>query len=410
MLNPFEQLKTVSAGPPHDFEEAAWLVVEAMESNVRRIALSQGDGGIDAAQGTWGKDGEMQVFQFKYFTDKLGTSQRKQITDSFQTARDNPLINLRKWTLVLPSRLRKECLHWFEEWKREQGSDIEMCLWDGDDLVERLENPKCAKARRFLKERGVVGINGDDRSLEPFAQTFRNSQAGTGIGFVIKVGLENKGTLTAVNPRLIVRHTETGCVAGAHDENWWKHEVEAFMPYNPRKLNGLRDIHPNAPVPILQIPLRAGDSFKTEILVKVSAHDLPLRNWRITVTPENLASGTVLHGVEINAEVAVELERKLNEPRTFSRPKPVNPLAVELLDHIRANEDEATRGLAVIRRGHPSDPTQAAVIPSSKPGGKSPLLVPKDDLQPAILELQQLGWLGNPQSNNALTIYVYRPE
>jgi len=49
MQNAFEQLEKVSTYAPQDFEEAAWLMIQATEGHVRKVALSRGDGGIDAA-------------------------------------------------------------------------------------------------------------------------------------------------------------------------------------------------------------------------------------------------------------------------------------------------------------------------------------------------------------------------
>src|SRR5579863_9166948 len=118
--NPFQQLRAVCEGAPHEFEAICVDLIRTHYPDAKRVRVYNGDGGVDASYGDWGTQGALDVFQIKYFPDVLGDSQKQQIRDAFKTASTNANFRLRKWTLCLPALLRQEDLRWFDEWKTAQ--------------------------------------------------------------------------------------------------------------------------------------------------------------------------------------------------------------------------------------------------------------------------------------------------
>ena len=86
--------------------------------------------------GEWGQDGDMHVYQVKFFEAPLKSGQKSQITDSFETAKKNPRINLKRWTLCLPCRLTQDCQAWFASWKKSITDDVEIQLLMADARID----------------------------------------------------------------------------------------------------------------------------------------------------------------------------------------------------------------------------------------------------------------------------------
>lgn len=70
-----------------------------------------GDEGVDTFIGEF--NGVCEVFQHKYFINKVGPTQRKQIEKSLKTAINHHMII--KWTLILPKNLNPSELRWFRK-------------------------------------------------------------------------------------------------------------------------------------------------------------------------------------------------------------------------------------------------------------------------------------------------------
>lgn len=103
----------------------------------KSVAISQGDGGIDVLIGDLPSPD--YVYQCKYFTDRLGSSQKQQIIKSFQTVVNKYKVT--KWALCLPMIMNEKELLWWSKWKDEQklntGITIELC--DGSYLLTELK-------------------------------------------------------------------------------------------------------------------------------------------------------------------------------------------------------------------------------------------------------------------------------
>jgi len=155
-LIPFEQLQLLLPEPRQALEDIAALILRAIVPGSRRVRVYRGDGGVDVYEGRYGADAEVDVYQIKYFPSVWGDTQKQQIRDSYETARNNSDFNLNRWFLCVPVRLTKEDIRWFDEWRRKQDKPIEII--DGDDLTAHLQKDVCAAARSQLRDWGVRGV------------------------------------------------------------------------------------------------------------------------------------------------------------------------------------------------------------------------------------------------------------
>src|ERR1700757_2399794 len=109
-------------GAREKFEDMTVQLIRTEHPAADRVRVFRGDGGIDAHDGDLTDPAGVDVFQVKYFPEKIGDAQKDQIRDSFKRARDNPAFRTRSWTLCLPIDMTVEEKRWFEEWKSGQAA------------------------------------------------------------------------------------------------------------------------------------------------------------------------------------------------------------------------------------------------------------------------------------------------
>lgn len=127
------------------FEEVCTTLLSKKFSgeNVKSPRVSSGDGGIDVFIGYLGTS-NADIFQCKFFLNKLGSSQKQQISESFRRVMLADDFRASSWTLCLPIQLAKEEHIWWAEWKQRQevefnlGTDF-IRLMDGLELIEGLK-------------------------------------------------------------------------------------------------------------------------------------------------------------------------------------------------------------------------------------------------------------------------------
>jgi hypothetical protein len=215
-LNPFEQLQLLLPEPRQAFEDIAALILRAIVPGSRRVRVYRGDGGVDVYEGRYGVDAEVDVYQIKYFPSVWGDTQKQQIRDSYETARNNSDFNLNRWFLCVPVRLTKEDIRWFDEWRRKQDKPIEII--DGDDLTAHLQKDVCAAARSQLRDWGVRSV-GETGPRFIARAIVRNAARRTGLLYQVFLQLGNDGDATASNLRVLVTHTEPNCLVGGISED-----------------------------------------------------------------------------------------------------------------------------------------------------------------------------------------------
>ena len=283
--NPFEQLQDVVIEPRQAFEDVVTLILKCLYPDSRRVRVYRGDGGIDSFTGTLGIGGEADVFQIKYFPSSWEDSQKQQIRDAYSVARKCNDYQLKTWTLCVPTRLRKEDLRWFDEWRGKQDRSIR--LLDGDDLTLHLDDNRCAVARNKLREWGLAGIApvGPEFAVQAFIN--RQDGARTGLTAMISLYLRNIGHRSARDIVATVSHLETGCVAGPAQIGW--DPVGARV--EPRTVRYSNPLNPSEGIPIMGIHLCERSIMPFNISVRLTAQDMPPSLLECHIASEQIAAG-----------------------------------------------------------------------------------------------------------------------
>ncbi|MEW6183306.1 MAG: hypothetical protein AB1500_09060 [Bacillota bacterium] len=99
--------------------------------DARPVEGKGGDEGVDTFIGEF--NGECEVFHHKYFIDRVGPTQRKQIEKSLKTAINHHKIT--KWTLMLPVNLNPSELRWFRKLQLKYAS-LQLEWWGKTKIQE----------------------------------------------------------------------------------------------------------------------------------------------------------------------------------------------------------------------------------------------------------------------------------
>jgi len=124
------------------FAQIVTQCVKSKYPSVREIRPNPGDEGIDSFVGEF--DGDIRVYQSKYFCDGVGGSQKNNIRESFKTCIESKYLNnVVCWTLCIPIELDVKEEKWWQKWKAskslEYGCQIE--LWSKTSFVSFRANP-----------------------------------------------------------------------------------------------------------------------------------------------------------------------------------------------------------------------------------------------------------------------------
>lgn len=282
MQNPFEQLRSLQPGPEHCFDHVAALILRETIPEARKVRVHQGDEGVDTFTGKWGEGGELDVYQIKYFTAKWSDSQKQQIRDSYNRAKENINYRLNNWFLVVPTNLTAQDYRWLDGWRKEQLHQIEII--DGAELNEKLALPQCGPARQLLKGWGALGLP-EGAFLIPSIAILATDR----LAVILRLRLENKGDRTGRAIRLTVQHTETHTVHYQQDEQWWRDTGGRGL--NPRFLEAVKDIHPGDNAPVLSIPFREMPEGDVTVKVRITGEDMTPSETTCTMSRVDLESG-----------------------------------------------------------------------------------------------------------------------
>lgn len=139
----------------------------------RHIEGKGGDEGVDTIIGEF--NGPCHVFQHKYFIDRIGPSQRKQIENSLKTALKHH--DVTKWTLMIPTALNPAELKWFQSLEPRY-SPVPIECWDRARLQELLSRyPEIAQSYQPFPVIKIVlldkELNLQELPSEKLAEIFR---------------------------------------------------------------------------------------------------------------------------------------------------------------------------------------------------------------------------------------------
>lgn len=160
------------------FEDLVVDLVGVEYQGTGSIVARPGDWGIDAFVGQLTQGGCIQVWQAKYFPDKIGDSQKQQIRLAYQQARkaaDEHGYRVDAWTLCVPCTLDGPAMAWWNRWRGKQHHGVTIDLWAENDLRAKLLAPQGAwiydhylgdgatpsGARHTVTRLGRVGDGGD---------------------------------------------------------------------------------------------------------------------------------------------------------------------------------------------------------------------------------------------------------
>ncbi|MFJ6358649.1 hypothetical protein [Pseudarthrobacter oxydans] len=140
------------AGARDAFERLIADIVGIVHPDVQEVQANPGDWGIDAYVGDLGQDGEVHIWQSKYFIHGFGKTQQGDVRDSYNAARKAAQENgykIASWTLCVPCELDGPMLTWWEGWKKRtsKAHDLTVSLQTAGRLRRRLQAPAAAGVR-----------------------------------------------------------------------------------------------------------------------------------------------------------------------------------------------------------------------------------------------------------------------
>jgi hypothetical protein len=393
-FNAFEQLEWVVPEPRQAFED---ITAEMLTSTGRvrgRIRVNRGDGGVDYYCGTFGDQGVAEVYQAKYFPRPPWTSsQKQQIRNSYEAARNCADFKLSRWHLVVPSRPTKEDVRWFDEWAL--SLDVSATLIDGDDLVRILGEPACAPARKKLRDWGIIGIEDDGPVLEALLRVDPTEEK-SGLAYIFRIILRNVGGRSANDLRVSIAHSETGCLAWQADNHFWADVGQGAV--NPRKLAARESIHPGENVVVLSIPIARATAFPFLVKTKAWVRDGEPREQHLWLKRDQLNDRQLFQfSPGGGPEIAPVSEAIPNVVLAY----PVDEMAEALLRIIAQHKNPDEYGITHILTGDPGDPARTMFLPSLARGGH-PCGADSNQFSQGLNILLSTGWL-EPAGENLNT-------
>lgn len=141
-----------SAGAREAFERLVADIVGIVHPDVQEIQANPGDWGIDAYVGDLGKDGEVHIWQSKYFIDGFGSTQQGDVRKSYKSAQKAAKehgYKIASWTLCVPCELDGPMQRWWTEWKKRtaKADSLAVNLESAGRLRRRLQAPAGAGVR-----------------------------------------------------------------------------------------------------------------------------------------------------------------------------------------------------------------------------------------------------------------------
>ncbi|MEV4219101.1 hypothetical protein [Nonomuraea sp. NPDC049725] len=185
------------------FEDLVQDLVGVKHPEVSTIEANPGDWGIDAYVGSLA-EGEVSVWQSKFFLDGFDKAQQSQVRDAYDSAiaaANKEGYTLISWTLCMPCNFDGPNQKWWDGWKKrmEKRDDVVIDLWnrvrlrnllmseDAKRVVEvyfnpifpvasqastkptvRLDDPLRYEGALFVKQMHVAGMLACDEAKEEF--------------------------------------------------------------------------------------------------------------------------------------------------------------------------------------------------------------------------------------------------
>lgn len=117
------------------FEDLCNELLRRELGDVTSIDGSGGDKGVDGFKGDI--DGEVTIYQHKFYDGRLNSGRKSKIIKSFETAqKEHP--EMTKWVLLIATEFTRGEQQWFEENVKQTTTDIEVTYWNKKEIEGRV--------------------------------------------------------------------------------------------------------------------------------------------------------------------------------------------------------------------------------------------------------------------------------
>ncbi|MBF6621556.1 MAG: hypothetical protein ITG02_15170 [Patulibacter sp.] len=139
------------AGARERFDTFVVATVKSVRPSARPVRANPGDWGIDVYVGSLAQ-GQVAVWQAKFFLTDFGDSQKDQVRKAYKSARKAATAEgykLLSWTLCLPQDLDGPAQKWWDDWSGERKREdcLEVDLWNLAEFRTLLAKPDAADVR-----------------------------------------------------------------------------------------------------------------------------------------------------------------------------------------------------------------------------------------------------------------------
>jgi len=130
----------------NEFQRMCNDLIKRTITGLKPIEGAGGDDGIDSFTGYL--NGELVVYQYKFLPGRLTSSRKKQILESFSTAKDKNK-DLKKWTLLIPTDFTTTEQKWFENEIINKNNSIDIDYWGKQHLESEIIKNETVLERYF---------------------------------------------------------------------------------------------------------------------------------------------------------------------------------------------------------------------------------------------------------------------
>lgn len=161
---------------PSRFESLASDLLMEEAKSVRTIDGSGGDDGIDCFKGQ--TQGEITIYQHKFFTGRLNHSRKSQIQSSYETAKEKHS-GLDRWCLLIALDFTPKEQQWFEETIEQDTEDIEVDIWN-ESKIENLVSKYDHIVDRYFQQSTLAAGRKANEAIEFLSGNPLEQVAGAG--------------------------------------------------------------------------------------------------------------------------------------------------------------------------------------------------------------------------------------
>jgi hypothetical protein len=142
------------------FAEIVTQCARSIYPSARAVRPDPGDEGIDTFVGEL--EGDLKVYQSKYFCDRIGDSQKAQIRSSWKRCSESAAFKrLVLWTLCIPIEMSIDETKWWQTWRARESKKrhCQIELWDKSDFLSFGARPDLVRIFAIALKQGTTYPN-----------------------------------------------------------------------------------------------------------------------------------------------------------------------------------------------------------------------------------------------------------